>query len=159
MLDLEARKTIKVIPVAEVVQRISMSQDGALGLYLRPEASPPGRDRYHDQRSLQLDRFARRRIRHRVHARRQMAAGDAAERQPGGRGRLVSDESGAHRFRCAADPVQILVRPGVAYVSCTGDGKVAVLNLESWKVEKLIETGPGADGLAWVGKKALKNAK
>jgi hypothetical protein len=41
----------------------------------------------------------------------------------------------------------------VAYVSCTGDGKVAVLNLENWKVEKLIETGPGADGLAWVERK------
>ena len=55
----------------------------------------------------------------------------------------------------AADPVQILVRPDrpVAYVSCTGDGKVAVLNLENWKVEKGIETGPGADGLAWVEKK------
>ena len=51
-----------------------------------------------------------------------------------------------------ADPVQILVRPDrpVAYVSCSGEGKVAVLNLESWKVEKMIETGPGADGLAWV---------
>src|SRR2546430_12712711 len=35
------------------------------------------------------------------------------------------------------DPVQILVRPDrpVAYISCSGDGKVAVLNLESWKVE------------------------
>jgi DNA-binding beta-propeller fold protein YncE len=52
-------------------------------------------------------------------------------------------------------PVQILVRPDrpVAYVSCSGDGKVAVLNLESWKAEKMIETGPGADGLAWVGKR------
>jgi hypothetical protein len=28
-----------------------------------------------------------------------------------------------------------------------------VLNLESWKAEKMIETGPGADGLAWVGGK------
>jgi len=49
-----------------------------------------------------------------------------------------------------ADPVQILVRPNVAYISCTGDGKVAVLNLENWKVEKMIETAAGADGLAWV---------
>ena len=51
-----------------------------------------------------------------------------------------------------ADPVQILVRHDrpVAYVSCSGDGKVAVINLADWKVEKYIETGPGADGLAWV---------
>ena len=51
-----------------------------------------------------------------------------------------------------ADPVQILVRPDrpIAYVSCSGDGKVAAINLQTWKVEKQIETGPGADGLAWV---------
>jgi hypothetical protein len=49
-----------------------------------------------------------------------------------------------------ADPVQILVRPGVAYVSCLGDGKVAVLDLENWRVDKLIATAAGADGLAWV---------
>jgi len=48
-----------------------------------------------------------------------------------------------------ADPVQILVRPGVAYVSWTADGKVAVINLENWKVETMIETAAGADGLAW----------
>jgi len=54
-----------------------------------------------------------------------------------------------------ADPVQIMVRHDrpVAYVSCSGDGKVAVLNLDDWKVEKQIETGPGADGLAWVERK------
>ncbi len=54
-----------------------------------------------------------------------------------------------------ADPVQILVRRDrpVAYVSCSRDGKVAVLNLESWKVEKMIATGPGADGLARVERK------
>jgi DNA-binding beta-propeller fold protein YncE len=48
-----------------------------------------------------------------------------------------------------ADPVQILVHHDRAYVSCSGDGKVAVLNLADWKVEKQIATGPGADGLAW----------
>jgi YVTN family beta-propeller protein len=48
------------------------------------------------------------------------------------------------------DPVQILLRPDgqVAYVSCSGDGKVAAINLASWKVEKQIETGP-TDALAW----------
>ena len=67
---------------------------------------------------------------------------------------LVPNEGG-RTIPVAADPVQILARPGVAYVSCTADGKVAVLNLEDWKVEKLIATGPGADGLAWVEKEAL----
>ena len=52
-----------------------------------------------------------------------------------------------------ADPVQILARHDRAYISCSGDGKVAVLNLADWKVEKQIATGPGADGLAWVDRK------
>ena len=36
-----------------------------------------------------------------------------------------------------------------AYVSCDASGQVAALDLKTWKVEKLIDTGPGADGLAW----------
>ena len=119
VLDLETRKTIKVIHVAEVVQRISMSQDGALGLHLRPEASPAGRDRYDGQRGLQLDRFAGRRIRHRCHARWQMAAGDDADRQQVAVMDLSADESGAHRssapripcrFSCARRGLRLLHR-------------------------------------------------
>jgi len=37
----------------------------------------------------------------------------------------------------------------VAYVSCDESRKVAVVNLSSWQVEKLIDVGQGADGLAW----------
>jgi YVTN family beta-propeller protein len=36
-----------------------------------------------------------------------------------------------------------------AYVSCDASGQVAALDLKTWKVEKLIDTGPGAGGLAW----------
>jgi len=48
-------------------------------------------------------------------------------------------------------PQEIVVRPDgqVAYVSCDASGQVAVLDLNDWKVEKLIEAGKGADGLAW----------
>jgi hypothetical protein len=51
-----------------------------------------------------------------------------------------------------AHPVQILMRPDrpVAYVSCSGAGKVAVLDLKTWQVVQAIDAGPGADGLAWV---------
>jgi len=44
-----------------------------------------------------------------------------------------------------------VVRPdgAEAYVSCDASRQVAVLDLKTWKVEKLIEAGPGADGLAW----------
>jgi DNA-binding beta-propeller fold protein YncE len=48
-------------------------------------------------------------------------------------------------------PQEILVSPDnrVAFVSCDVSRKVAVVNLASWKVEKLIDVGKGADGLAW----------
>ena len=48
-------------------------------------------------------------------------------------------------------PQEILVRPDgeVAYVSCMASGKIAAINLKTWSVEKLISAGPQADGLAW----------
>jgi DNA-binding beta-propeller fold protein YncE len=48
-------------------------------------------------------------------------------------------------------PQEILIRPDnqFAYVSCDRSKQVAVVNLSSWKVDKLIDVGAGADGLAW----------
>ena len=37
----------------------------------------------------------------------------------------------------------------VAYVSCDASHQVAVIDLEHGKVDRLIEAGPLADGLAW----------
>jgi DNA-binding beta-propeller fold protein YncE len=49
------------------------------------------------------------------------------------------------------DPQEILVRPDdqIAYVSCDRSKQVAAINLSLGKVEKLIDAGAGADGLAW----------
>ena len=149
VLDLEARKTIKVIHVAEVVQRISMSQDGRwvftsdqkrprlavidtatneVSSWIDLPAVGYGTAPTLDGKSLLVT----------LQSTNQVAVVDLAQMKV------------VRTIPVGADPVQILVRPDVAYVSCTRDGKVAVLNLETWKVEKLIETGPGADGLAWV---------
>ena len=51
-----------------------------------------------------------------------------------------------------ADPQEILVRPDdrIAYVSCDQSRQVAAIDLSSGKVDKLIDVGAGADGLAWV---------
>jgi hypothetical protein len=50
-----------------------------------------------------------------------------------------------------ASPQEVLIQPGapVAYVSCIGVGKVAAIDLKSWDVARVIDAGPGADGLAW----------
>jgi YVTN family beta-propeller protein len=52
-------------------------------------------------------------------------------------------------------PQELLVRPDglVAYVSCDASRQVAVIDLKNWNVAKLIDAGPGADGLAWVAAK------
>lgn len=152
VLDLETRKTIKVIHVAEVVQRISMSQDGAW-VFTSDQKRPRLAviDTTANDVSSWIDLPA-------------VGYGTAATLD--GKWLLVTLQSAnkvavidlsemkvARTVSVPTAPVQILVRPGVAYVSCTGDGKVAVLNLETWKVDKLIETGPGADGLAWAERK------
>lgn len=48
-------------------------------------------------------------------------------------------------------PQEVVVRPDgrFAYVSCDASRQVAVIDLEAWKVAKLIEAGALADGLAW----------
>ena len=48
-------------------------------------------------------------------------------------------------------PQEVLIQPGnsVAYVSCDRSKQVAVIDLPGKKLEKLIDVGSGADGLAW----------
>ena len=48
-------------------------------------------------------------------------------------------------------PQEVIVEPSgrYAYVSCDLSRQVAVVDLEKKKVDTLIETGPGTDGLAW----------
>lgn len=152
VLDLQARKTIKVIHVAEVVQRISMSQDGRW-VFTADQKRPrlAAIDTAKNEVSSWIDL---------------PAVGYGTATTLDGKWLLVTMQTAnqlavvdlsqmkvVRTVPVGADPVQILVRPGVAYVSCMGDGKVAVLNLENWKVEKLIATAAGADGLAWAERK------
>jgi DNA-binding beta-propeller fold protein YncE len=48
-------------------------------------------------------------------------------------------------------PQEILLRPDgkVAYVSCDRSKQVAEIDLATWKLNRLINVGAGADGLAW----------
>ena len=151
-LDLEARKLIKVIPVAETVQRISMSLDGRW-VFTADQKRP--RLAIIDTTTNEVTNWIT-----------LPAVGYGTTPTPDGKWLLVSMQSAnavavvdlaqmkvVRTVPVGADPVQILVRHDRAYVSCSGDGKVAVFNLADWKVEKQIETGPGADGLAWAERK------
>jgi DNA-binding beta-propeller fold protein YncE len=48
-------------------------------------------------------------------------------------------------------PQEALVRPDgkVAYVSCDHSGQVAEIDVASWTVKRMIDTGKVSDGLAW----------
>jgi YVTN family beta-propeller protein len=45
----------------------------------------------------------------------------------------------------------VLVSPDgkKAYVACNFDSQVAVIDVAQWKVERLIDAGKDADGMAW----------
>ena len=57
----------------------------------------------------------------------------------------------ARTFDVPKAPQEVVVRPDgrYAYVSCDASHQVAVIDLKEWKVDRLIEAGPLADGLAW----------
>jgi YVTN family beta-propeller protein len=48
-------------------------------------------------------------------------------------------------------PQEVLVQPDgrAAYVSCDASKQVAVIAVDEWKLERLIDAGPYVDGLAW----------
>jgi hypothetical protein len=54
-----------------------------------------------------------------------------------------------------AAPQEVIIRPDgrLAYVSCDASHKIAAIRTADWTVEKLIDAGAGADGLAWAAKK------
>jgi len=57
-----------------------------------------------------------------------------------------------HTLKISDGASEILVRPGgdLAYISGTGAGKIDVLDLRTWELQKPIELTPGVDGLAWL---------
>ena len=150
VLDLKARKTIAVIPVAPTIQRISLSLDDKM-VFTADQTKP---------RLAVIDTAT-----NKVKMWIPLPApgyGTASTREgrwlivalPKANQVAVVDLKGmnvAHVIDVPSAPQFVLVRPdnGVAYVSCDASRKVAVINISTWKVDKLIDAGKGADGLAW----------
>jgi DNA-binding beta-propeller fold protein YncE len=150
VLDMAGRKTVAVIPVAPIVQRIAISRDDRM-VFTSDMTKP---------RMAVIDTAAKR-VRSWVDL---PGRGYGSAATLDGKWLLVAipekDEVavvdlGAMRVArtvpVAADPQEILVRPDgrVAYVSCETTGQVAAIDLTQWKVQKLIDAGKGADGLGW----------
>lgn len=150
VLDLVGQKLVKVIPVSAEVQRISISKDNHW-VFTADQSQP---------RLAVIDTTT-----NAVTAWIDLPSkGFGATPTPDGRWLLVAlnrtNQVGlidlqtlklVKTLDVPKSPQEIVVQPdgAVAYVSCDASRQVAVIDLENWRIARLINAGPGADGLAW----------
>ncbi|WP_321471769.1 YncE family protein [uncultured Paludibaculum sp.] len=150
VLDLEARKTLKIIPISKVTQRISLSVDDKLA-FTSDQTAP--RLAVIDTKTNLVKTWVP-----------LPAPGYGTAPTPDGR-YLVVAVSKANKVAVVdlatmkvtktidvpAAPQEVLVRPDgkIAYVSCDSSKKVAAIRTSDWAVDQMIDAGKGADGLAW----------
>ena len=149
VLDLGARKTLAIIPVATHVQRISVTPDGR---WIFTSDTNKPRIAVIDANTRKVGRWI---------ALPGVGYGTASTADgkwllaamPDANGVAVIDLAAmklARTIAVPAAPQEVLLRPDArfAYVSCDKSHQVAAIQLSDWSV-KLIEAGPTADGLAW----------
>jgi DNA-binding beta-propeller fold protein YncE len=149
-LDIVGRKTIAVIPVANHVQRISVSNDGR---WVFTSDTEKPRLAVIDTATNKVDRWI------------DLASeGYGSAVTPDGKWLLIALPAApgmavvdlgtmqvTTTVKLPPAPQEVVVRPdgGEAYVSCDQSRQVAVISTADWKVEKLVNAGKSADGLAW----------
>jgi YVTN family beta-propeller protein len=153
VLDMKERKTLAVIPVAQVVQRIAISNDDKL-VFTSDNTQP----------RLAVIDTATRSVKQWVSL---PALGYGAAATKDGRSLLVALPSvnqvgvvdlGTMKVVARIDvggaPQAIVMQPDGrrAYVSCAGSGTVSVIDVPSMRVIRSVATASGADGMAWVGR-------
>ncbi len=150
VLDVEAHRTLAVIPISRQTQRIAISPDDRM-VFTSDQTAP----------DLVVIDTATNKVKTRVPL---PAPGYGAAATTDGRWLLVAVPKAnkvavvdlrAMKVAATVDvpkaPQEVLIRPDqrVAYVSCDSSHQVAVITLGNWKLEALIEAGKGVDGLAW----------
>jgi YVTN family beta-propeller protein len=150
VLDLDAKKLIVVIPVCKNTQRISLSVDDRW-VFTSDQKQP--RLAVIDTRTNGVSQWID-----------LPGAGYGSAPTPDGRWLVIAIPRAnqvavidlatmkvAHTLDVPHAPQEVLVRPdgAEAYVSCDASKQIAVMDTKTWKVKKLIDAGPGADGLAW----------
>jgi DNA-binding beta-propeller fold protein YncE len=150
VLDLEAKKTLAVIPISKMTQRISLSADDAMA-FTADQTKP----------QLAVIDTATNKVKQWVAL---PAPGYGTAATPDGRWLVVAVPRAnkvavvdlhsmevAHTIDVPKAPQEVLMRPDgkTAYVSCDASRQVAEIGVEDWKVNRLIDAGKGADGLAW----------
>lgn len=154
VLDLEAKKVLAVIPVSKNAQRISLSVDDRW-VFTSDQTKP--QLAVIDTRTNGINTWIE-----------MPGCGYGTAPTPDGRWLIVAlinvnkvcaidltTMKVAHTWDVPRAPQEVLVRPdgAEAYVSCDASRQIAVIDVKDWKVKKLIDAGPGADGLAWAGGK------
>jgi DNA-binding beta-propeller fold protein YncE len=150
VLDMEARKTIAIIPVSGQIQRISLSVDDSM-IFTSDVTKP----------QLAVIDTVTNKVKTWIPL---PGLGYGTATTADGRWLLVvlplvhqlavvdlSAMKVARTIDLPTRPQEVVVSPDqkMAYVSCDQSGKVAAISLSDWKVTKLIDAGKGADGLAW----------
>jgi len=150
VLDLDARKVIKIIPISRTTQRISISPDDRW-VFTADQTKP----------RLAVIDTASNEVKSWIDL---PGTGYGTAATPDGKWLVVAlngiNKVGvvdlntmklARTFDVPKSPQEPLVRPdgAVAYISCDASRQVAVLDLKEWKIAKLIDAGKTADGLAW----------
>lgn len=150
VLDMEARKTIKVIPISKETQRISVSPDDKW-IFTSDQTKP----------QLAVIDATSGQVTHWVPL---PGTGYGTASTVDGRYLLVAvppvnkvavvdlqEWQVVHTIDVPRAPQEVLVRPDgkVAYVSCDSSHQVAAIGIPEWKLDKLIDSGKGTDGLAW----------
>lgn len=150
VLDMKARKTLKVIPISGDTQRISISPDDRW-VFTADQTNP---------RMAVID-TAKNEVRQWIPL---LVTGYGSAVTPDGKRLLVALPDGnkvalidlgtmqvMRNIEVPAYPQEVLITPdgNTAYVSCMHANKVAAIDIGSGKVMKEIDTGKETDGLAW----------
>jgi DNA-binding beta-propeller fold protein YncE len=154
VLDLDARKTLAVIPVSPQVQRISLSVDDKF--VFTSDVTKP---------QLAVIDTATNKVKTWIPM---PGLGYGSATTADGKWLVIalplvhqvaavdlSTMKVAHTIDVGMRTQEVLLAPDgrTAYVSCDQSGKVVAISLTDWKVEKIIDAGKGADGLAWAAAK------
>lgn len=150
VIDLKARKVLHIIPVSGQVQRIAITPDDKL-IFTSDVTKP----------QLAVIDTATNQIKTWIPM---PGLGYGSEVTRDGRWLLVvnplvsklavidlHEMKVTHTVDLPNHPQEVLIAPDqkTAYVSSDKEGQVAVVRLADWTVTKVIDTGKGADGLAW----------
>lgn len=150
VLDMDARKTLAIIPISKHTQRISISPDDSMVFtadQTKPQLAVIDTKSNSVKNWIALD-----------------ALGYGTAPTSDGNYLVVAVPSAhqvaivdlatlsvVHKISVPATPQAVAIRPDnkFAYVSCDKSGQVAAVNLTDWSVQ-LIDAGKNTDGITWV---------